>query len=261
MADDLQATITAILQGIMGSGGSGGGGSVSYDLTTKEDARASFRKAMTEMYGYYDANAFNAFYTALRSLEKKYATRSSGSSSTRYNFNPSSFLNEYLQGLAPAIIASGKYGGAAKQAINELASYADSMGLNYGATVYVKDMQSLMTGEKTVQDIFNSYRESAMNLYAGFADRLKQNPSLTIKDLASPYINTMASLLEVDPSTLSLTNPTLQGALSTANGQLKPLSEFIKDVKNTDAWKFTLNAKQEASSLASSFKQAFGFGG
>lgn len=233
---------------------------VSYNFTSKEDARASFRKAMVDMYGYYDANAFNAFYSGLTKLEKKYATRYSGTTTTGYSFNPTSFMTEYLQGLAPAIIATGKYGGAARQTIDELASYADSMGLNYNKSVFAKDMQSLMKGERSPEDILNSYRESSMQLYSGFAERLQQNPKLTMKDLAAPYVNTMASLLEVDPGTLSLTNPTLQGALSTSDGKTKPISEFIKDVKNMDAWKFTNNAKEEAVSLARSFKQSFGFG-
>jgi hypothetical protein len=71
----------------------------------------------------------------------------------------------------------------------------------------------------------------------------------------------MASLLEVDPNTLSVTNPVLQGAIAKVDGTIKPISEFVKDVKNMDAWKFTKNAKEEAVDLASSFKRAFGFGG
>jgi hypothetical protein len=238
--------------------------SVSYNLTSKEDARASFRKAMTELYGFYDPKAFSVFYSQLQKLEKGYASRESGSggSSTRTttSFNPNLFMEEYLQGLAPAVIQSGKFGGAARQTVDELSSYADGMGLNYGASVFAKDMQSIISGNKTIDEVFNSYRESAAQLYSGFADRLRQNPKLTLKDLASPYINTMASLLEVDPNTISVTNPVLQGAIAKVDGTIKPVSEFIKDVKNMDAWKFTKNAKEEAVDLASSFKRAFGFG-
>lgn len=262
-----QASDTSIAEAIIaGLGGlqsisdSSSKSGVSYNLTTKEDARASFRKAMVDMYGYYDANSFNAFYSSLQKLEKKYATRYSGSNTTQYSFNPSSFMNEYLQGLAPAIVSTGKFGGAARQAIDELASYADSMGLNYSPSVFAKDMQSVMAGDKSAEEIFTSYRDSAMQVYSGFSDRLKQNAKLTMRDLATPYINTMASLLEVDPGTITLTNPTLQGALSTVEGKVKPISEFVKDVKNMDAWKFTTNAKEEAVSLAKSFKQSFGFG-
>lgn len=238
---------------------------VSYNLTSREDARATFRKAMTELYGYYDPKAFTVFYTQLQKLEKRYATRSGGrsgsSTQTSYQFNPNLFLEEYLQGLAPAVIASGKFGGAARQTIDELSAFADNMGLNYGPQVFAKDMQSIIAGQKTAEEIFNSYRESAAQLYSGFADRLRQNPKLTLKDLASPYINTMASLLEVDPNTISVTNPVLQGAIAKVDGTIKPISEFVKDVKSMDAWKFTKNAKEEAVDLANSFKRAFGFGG
>lgn len=239
--------------------------SVSYNLTSREDARATFRKAMTDLYGYYDPKAFSVFYSQLQKMEKRYATRSGGrdgsSVQTSTSFNPNLFMEEYLQGLAPAIVASGKFGGAARQTIDELAAFADNMGLNYGNQVFAKDMQSIIAGQKTAEEIFNSYRESAAQLYSGFADRLRQNPKLTLKDLASPYINTMASLLEVDPNTISVTNPVLQGAIAKVDGTIKPISEFVKDVKNMDAWKFTKNAKEEAVDLASSFKRAFGFGG
>lgn len=244
---------------------SGGYSSVSYNLTTREDAKSTFRKAMTDLYGYYDPKAFSVFYSQLQKMEKKYASRSyssgSSKSQTSYSFNPNLFMEEYLQGLAPAIIQSGKFGGVARQTIDELSSFADSMGLNYGASVFAKDMQSVISGNKTAEEIFNSYRESAAQLYSGFADRLRQNPKLTLKDLASPYINTMASLLEVDPNTISVTNPVLQGAIAKIDGTIKPISEFVKDVKGMDAWKFTKNAKEEAVELASSFKRAFGFGG
>ena len=246
-------------------GTSGSYSQVSYNLTTREDARATFRKAMTELYGYYDPKAFTVFYTQLQKLEKGYATRTIGksgsSTQTSYQFNPNLFMEEYLQGLAPAVIQSGKFGGVARQTVDELSSYADGMGLNYGGAVFAKDMQSIISGQKTAEEIFNSYRESAAQLYSGFADRLRQNPKLTLKDLASPYINTMASLLEVDPNSISVTNPVLQGAIAKMDGTIKPISEFVKDVKSMDAWKFTKNAKEEAVDLASSFKRAFGFGG
>jgi hypothetical protein len=237
------------------------GSFTSYSITSKEDARAAFRKSMTEMYGFYDPKLFNSFYAETVKLQKRYGTRRSGEVQTDYTFNVSSFMDEYLQALAPSIIKTGKYGGMARQTVDELSSYADNMGLNYGGTVFAKDMQTILSGERTVQDIFNSYRESAMSLYPNFAKRLQENAKITLKDLASPYVNTMASLLEMDPSTISISNPVLQGALSTKDGAIKPVSEFVKDIKNMDAWKYTNNAKEEAVSLASSFKRSFGFGG
>lgn len=248
--------------GDMPEGGSTGTNKsfTSFNLTSKEDARAAFRESMTEMYGFYDPKLFNSFYSETMKMQKRYATRSSGSVQTSTSFNVNAFMKEYLQALAPTIIATGKYGGMARQTIDELSAYADDMGLNYGGTVFAKDMQSILSGERTVQDIFNSYRESAMSLYPSFTQRLQQNAKITLKDLASPYVNTMASLLEMDPSSISLSNPVLQSALSTKDGAIKPVSEFIKDVKNMDAWKFTNNAKEEAVSLASSFKRSFGFG-
>ena len=262
---DLAKNLQPQMTGTTASGASGSYSQVSYNLTTREDAKSTFRKAMTELYGYYDPKAFAVFYSQLQKMEKKYAGRSSSkdgsSSQTNYNFNPNLFMEEYLQGLAPAVIQSGKFGGIARQTVDQLASFADDMGLNYGGQVFAKDMQSVVAGIKTVDEILNSYRESAAQVYSGFADRLRQNPKLTLKDLASPYINTMASLLEVDPGTISVTNPVLQGAIAKVDGTIKPISEFVNDVKNMDAWKFTKNAKEEAVSLASSFKRSFGFGG
>lgn len=240
----------------------------SYSLTTIEEARAAFKKEMVDTYGYYDPKMFTVFYKQLRKLEKKYATvqvtRPGGGTTKAYGFSAATFVQDYVKGLAPAVVKAGKFGGLGRKYLDEIATNADKMGLRYSDSSLMKEALAVTKGEKTLDDVFTAHRKSAINLYTGFADRLKEDPKLSIRDLAEQHIGTMAALLEVDEDTIKLTNPILQGALTAIKDNkpyIKPLNEFVKDIKATEAWSFTNNAKNEAVELAQSFKSAFGFGG
>lgn len=53
--------------------------------------------------------------------------------------------------------------------------------------------------------------QEAQSLYPSIATQL--TGGMTVQDVASPYINTMAQLLEVDPNTLSIQTPLIKKAL------------------------------------------------
>jgi hypothetical protein len=100
--------------------------------------------------------------------------------------------------------------------------------------------------------------------YPQYAQRLKENPGSTIRDLASPYINLMAKELELDPNTIQLDNVELDRALrpdGTA-GKLPTVSlaDFRIKLRNSPQWENTTAANESARTAATAIGRAFGYG-
>ena len=72
---------------------------------------------------------------------------------------------------------------------------------------------------------------------------------LTTKQAASPYIQSMASILEIDPNAVNLNDPTITKALTAVNEQgapaVVPLWQFERDLKKDERYKYTKNAQNE----------------
>lgn len=80
-----------------------------------------------------------------------------------------------------------------------------------------------------------------------------------LSNIYAPYRNTMASLLELTPDSISLDDPILRSAY----GQDKEMSiyDFKRAVRKDPRWQYTDNARQETSSVALQVLRDFGFQG
>lgn len=77
---------------------------------------------------------------------------------------------------------------------------------------------------------------------------------LSVKDIASQYINKMANVLEVNPDTIKLDDRYIDTALST----LPNFTDFNKMLRNSPQWEYTTNAREEAAGYANKILQDFG---
>ncbi len=84
-------------------------------------------------------------------------------------------------------------------------------------------------------------------LLGGFATQI--DAGLTTKQAASPYIQSMASILELDPNAVNLDDPTIAKALTGVNEQgtptVMPLWQFERELKKDSRWRYTKNAQDE----------------
>jgi hypothetical protein len=139
----------------------------------------------------------------------------------------------------------------------QLVQYANAMGLMKSLkeiNSYVRDIYANDINPKDIQD---ELRRQAIVLYPNFADRIKSDPDLTIKDLVNPYLQVMADTLEIDPNTVNMTDPTIQNAISGTN--LRSLADFRMDMRNDSRFASTRTAKREAVDFAQSLLKGFGF--
>jgi hypothetical protein len=92
------------------------------------------------------------------------------------------------------------------------------------------------------------FKTAAMSTYKPYAEQIANGSK--VSDLASPYINTLSSLLEVDPSNIQLGSATGYGAMISkammgdANGQTVNPYDFASQVRSQPEWLNTQNAHQ-----------------
>lgn len=181
--------------------------------------------------GSFDANAFAQSYL--------WAKVNIGDTKTL----PSSVIDK-ISGLKTLVKANG------------LGYFADKEIANYAL--------QLAKGETSLEKLQAQFNAKAAELYPLFGERLKANPTLTVMDLAQPYIARMAKYWEVDPSTIDLDNPDLDKFLRPDGTAGKvPMSTvadfetYLKFHPNSEkaSWKI-----QGARDLATGLASAMGFG-
>lgn len=75
----------------------------------------------------------------------------------------------------------------------------------------------------------------------------------------SPYKNVMASVLEINPESITLNDPVLRGAI--AGDKELPIYEFQRQLRKDTRWQYTNQAKEEVSDVALKVLRDFGFQG
>lgn len=251
--------------------------SKSFQYTAKESAMSMLDQQMQQLFGRRaTAKEKASFYKSLHAAEKKYASTNKsvggGTSTSRwdkstsksYSFSAPDFAYEYSVNLATNIIKSGKeLGGKAGETYNSLKTYADDMGITFNEGTGVRDTLNAITGKSDETKLKNDYRNRAISLYGGLSQRLTDNPTLTVRQAASDYINTMAQMLDINPDGVSLFDNTLSKAL-TAHKDGKPytktLNEFRADLRADNRFQYSTMAHQEATNLGKSLARSFGFG-
>jgi hypothetical protein len=70
-----------------------------------------------------------------------------------------------------------------------------------------------------------------------------------VYDIASPYMQEIGEVLEMNPESITLKNSLIRKALDHADGdnhRTMTLSEFNRELKNDSRWRGTQNAKDQA---------------
>jgi hypothetical protein len=111
---------------------------------------------------------------------------------------------------------------------------------------------------KDINVIKNTIRNSAG---LGMPDNIKKMlaDGTDLETIYSPYKQTMASLLEINPVDISLDDSTLRSAIGPDKEM--PLYEFRKALKKDARWQYTNNARTEVSDKVLKVLQDFGFQG
>ena len=111
--------------------------------------------------------------------------------------------------------------------------------------------ESIETFKKMIRDV------AKIGMPQNIASMLDNGVDLDA--IYSPYKNIMASVLEINPETITLNDPLLRSAI-TGEKEL-PIYEFQRQLRKDTRWQYTNQAKEEVSDVALKVLRDFGFQG
>lgn len=158
------------------------------------------------------------------------------------------------------LLRNKSLGGTAAETTAQLDQLAAAYGLDVGDQWKASQTKKLLSGDDTLQGVQNRLRELAMREYAAFADDIAGGQ--TVADIADPYIQRMADLLEVSPDSIGVKDKMVQKALRQRTPDGKPaaasLSDFEDMVRQDSRWQYTENAREQMSAVTAEIARAFG---
>lgn len=159
--------------------------------------------------------------------------------------------------------ATGTFRGMAGNIADSLRQEAFENGITYDTGFFQSAARSVNSGLSTLEDWQRDIREKAASLYPVFQNQIRSG--VTVRQLASPYINLMSQTLEIDPNRITLEDPYIRSALGGFDDGGNPVAtnlwDFQKKLRNDPRWMNTLQANNEIATMADRVMQMFGLRG
>ena len=150
--------------------------------------------------------------------------------------------------------------GEAANTISKLKSTAADFGVTYGPDWFTQSAKDVLTGTVDADTLTQAIKDLAKSRYPTLAKQI--DAGYTVKQIASPYLQSMANTLEINPNDISLDDPTIKQAFTSLNSEgqpiTKPLWEFEKELRRDERWRFTKNAQQDLMGTARKVLSDFG---
>lgn len=157
-------------------------------------------------------------------------------------------------------LKSKALGGTAAELEGQVDALAKAYGIDPGKQWRINQIKRIVKGDDTLEGLNQRMREWAMREYKAFADSIEGGQ--TVADIAEPYIARMASLLEINPADVQITDKKIQAALKQKDNKGRPaamdLADFADLVRSDKRWQYTDNAREEVSNKVLRLAQLFG---
>jgi len=144
--------------------------------------------------------------------------------------------------------------GEAGEAFDKLHTVAYSNGLRYSSSWYRDRAREVVSGRITQSTVEDQIRRAAAARYTAYREQILAGQD--VMDLASPYLKTVSTLLELPEGDVDLFNKHVSKAM-TSQGTT-PLWQFETDVRSDPLWKKTNNARESMFSVAHQVLNSFG---
>lgn len=174
-------------------------------------------------------------------------------------------LQQYLYDLDQKGLlgAPDQYGGNIEQNAQLLRQVANANGVEFNDGYFISAGKSIASGLTQSQFWVDKIRKDAAATFPVFSDQIMLGAN--VQDIASPYISMMANVLELNPATISLKDPTILSALTGYDDKGNPyatdLGAFQRQLRRDPRWMDTNEAQNSITSTAGSVLQMFGMMG
>ena len=233
-------------------------------ITNKKDARENLDAKFKAYLGREATDReFTEFYNLLnkQELDPKNArtatARVIGGKIYQVNESPNINAADVAEGFVftKMNLSDPKLSGAALETLNFVKNVSKEYGVDFTADQRAQFTKKILSGTMTEDNLKSTFADIAKQQYKGLASVIDN--TMSVRQAASTYIQQYANTLEIDPDTVKLSD--ISNAIS--GDKLMPVSEFVAATRRDPRFRYTSQAKNEASDLADGFLKAFGFGG
>lgn len=166
------------------------------------------------------------------------------------------------QALKPYITTntSGVYRGSAGQTQLQLRELASQYGYSVSDGQIGKWVRDIAMGAGSVEQVKQVLMGYTASKFPALKDRIMAGE--TLEDIAAPYKDSYAQILEVNPKTINLRDPKILKALQSKDSKGAPTTQtvwqFEQDLRNDPRWLKTQNAQDHLVGETHKALQSFG---
>jgi len=160
--------------------------------------------------------------------------------------------------------AAGHYEGQLSSIESQLRATALQNGVRLGDSQFKNWMREIVRGNSS-QDQYETFiRDVAAKTFGAYGEQIKGG--MNMADLATPYMNSMAQILEINPASLDMFDHTVRKAMAGVRdkktGKTEPVSitDFEDSLRQDKRWQYTKNAKDSAREWTRAMSQMWGLG-
>jgi hypothetical protein len=256
-------------RGTSGTSGSGSGGTFR-TFATYSDSQAKERaiSAYNAILGRPPTEAEqNSFIKALRAGAKAApsitkSSKSGKQTETQKGFDERAFIAGYMSDKIPD--PSEDLDGVAGQVQDLIDNYRQQYGVNPTQSFVTSSIKSIVGAEDPTAakaNLEQQLKEQAQILYPALKEKI--DAGLSVRSIADPFISTYSRLMEENDLNVGLDNKFVRAALSNKNekGEYQIIDEdsFARQIRSTDEWLNTRNAKETMLGAADGILKQFGF--
>jgi len=156
---------------------------------------------------------------------------------------------------------NGEFAGGAETYQVQYQQMAAQYGVAVSATTMGSWVRSSVLGSVSAEGVRNSLIAQATSRYPSLAARLKAGE--TVQQIADPYIQSQAKILELNPNTISLMDKSVQSALAskdakTGQAVTQPVWDYEQTLRNDPRYMKTQQAQDASMGMAHQVLQDWG---
>lgn len=159
------------------------------------------------------------------------------------------------------LLASDQLGGEAGQIEDFIRKSAADYGIKVSDSWIAGRLKAAMMDHTDQDGILENIKHMSKAQYRLFSDDIDRG--VTIREIAEPYIDSMARILEVNPQQVDLFDPHIRNALTkwdTDKGKPVPktIGDFENDLRQDPRWMKTRNAEEQIMGIGRNLLAKFG---